>query len=193
MCIYLYVYTCMYVVGIYEVKVTQLCLTLCDPRPHFHVLCPWNSPGKNTGDAGSNPGFGKIPWSGFPFPFSGDIPDPRIEPGSPTLHADSLSATRETLWVHIFLHKSTIDFCTTQIWTVQVHLYIHFFWSVNIVPHDPRLTESMDMEGRLLIICGFSTEQRVGDPNTCAKFKDRVCVCVCVCNITTHYIYTTWL
>ena len=120
-------------------------------------------------------------WSGFPFPFSGDIPDPRIEPGSPTLHADSLSATRETLWVHIFLHKSTIDFCTTQIWTVQVHLYIHFFWSVNIVPHDPRLTESMDMEGRLLIICGFSTEQRVGDPNTCAKFKDRVCVCVCVC------------
>ena len=180
MCIDLYVYTCMYVVGIYEVKVTQLCLTLCDPRPHFHVLCPWNSPGKNTG-------------VGFHFLFQGIFLTQGLNRGSPTLHADSLSATRETLWVHIFLHKSTIDFCTTQIWTVQVHLYIHFFGSVNIVPHDPRLTESMDMEGRLLIICGFSTEQRVGDPNTYAKFKDRVCVCVCVCNITTHYIYTTWL
>lgn len=52
-------------------------------------------------------------------------------------------------------------------------------------------TESMDMEGRLLIICGFSTKHRVGDPNTCAK--DHARVCVCVCNIIAHYIYATWL
>ena len=35
-------------------------------------------------------------WSGLPFPSSGDLPDPGIEPGSPELQVDSsLSATRE--------------------------------------------------------------------------------------------------
>ena len=29
-------------------------------------------------------------WSGLPFPSSGDLPHPGIEPGSPTLQADSL-------------------------------------------------------------------------------------------------------
>ena len=29
-------------------------------------------------------------WSGLPFPFPGDLPDPGIEPGSPALQADTL-------------------------------------------------------------------------------------------------------
>ena len=29
-------------------------------------------------------------WSGLPFPFLGDLPDPGIEPRSPTLYADAL-------------------------------------------------------------------------------------------------------
>ena len=29
-------------------------------------------------------------WSGLPFPFPGDLPDPGIEPGSPALQAESL-------------------------------------------------------------------------------------------------------
>ena len=29
-------------------------------------------------------------WGGLPFPSSGDLPDPGIEPGSPTLQTDSL-------------------------------------------------------------------------------------------------------
>jgi len=29
-------------------------------------------------------------WSGLPFPSSGDLPDPGIEPVSPAWHADSL-------------------------------------------------------------------------------------------------------
>ena len=29
-------------------------------------------------------------WSGFPFPSPGDLPNPRIEPGSPALQTDSL-------------------------------------------------------------------------------------------------------
>ena len=31
-------------------------------------------------------------WSGLPFPSSGDLPDPGIEPGSPSLQADLLGA-----------------------------------------------------------------------------------------------------
>ena len=29
-------------------------------------------------------------WSGLPFPSPGDLPDPEIEPGSPTLQAEAL-------------------------------------------------------------------------------------------------------
>ena len=31
-------------------------------------------------------------WSGLPFPFPGDLPDPGIEPGSPALQADALTS-----------------------------------------------------------------------------------------------------
>ena len=31
-------------------------------------------------------------WSGLPFPSPGDLPDPEIEPGSPTLKADALTS-----------------------------------------------------------------------------------------------------
>ena len=36
-------------------------------------------------------------WSGLPFPSSGDLPDPGIKPGSPTLQADTFTicATRQ--------------------------------------------------------------------------------------------------
>ena len=44
---------------------------------HGRLLCPWNSPGKNTG-------------SGLPFPPPGDLPDPGTKPVSPALQADSL-------------------------------------------------------------------------------------------------------
>ena len=55
-------------VGWVRVLVTQLCLTLCDPMDLIRLLCPWNSPGQNTGvgchaffqgiflNHGSNPG-----------------------------------------------------------------------------------------------------------------------------------------
>ena len=33
-------------------------------------------------------------WSGFPFPFPEDLPDPGIEPRSPALQADSLPLQR---------------------------------------------------------------------------------------------------
>ena len=63
------------------VLVVQPCLTLCDPMDYIYparLLCPWNSPGKNTGV-----GSGRVP-------SPGDLPDPGIKPGSPALQADSL-------------------------------------------------------------------------------------------------------
>ena len=61
-------------------EVAQSCPTLCDP-----VDC-------------SLPGFSvhgfprQEYWSGLPFPSPGDLPDPGIEPGSPTLEADTLTS-----------------------------------------------------------------------------------------------------
>ena len=34
-------------------------------------------------------------WSGLPFPSPGDLPDPGIEPRSPTLQADALTSASE--------------------------------------------------------------------------------------------------
>ena len=57
--------------------VTQLCPALCNPIDQpTRLLCPWNSPGKNTGV--------------FAIPFSRDLPDPGIEPRSPASQAGSL-------------------------------------------------------------------------------------------------------
>ena len=55
------------------------CLTLCDPMDcTFHgITSPWNPPEY---------------WSGQPFLSPEDLPNPRIEPGSPTLQVDSLPA-----------------------------------------------------------------------------------------------------
>ena len=58
-------------------EVSQLCPTLCDP-----VNC--SLPGSSVH------GFSRQEyWSGLPFPSPGDLPDPGIEPGSPTLQADT--------------------------------------------------------------------------------------------------------
>ena len=42
-------------------------------------------------------------WSGFPFPSPGDLPDPGIKPGSPTLQADALSSE-----LHAFCSGSAV-------------------------------------------------------------------------------------
>ena len=48
----------------------------CDPPPR--LLCPWDFPGKNTGQGWQEGG-------GLPFPSPGDLPNPRIKPTSPVL------------------------------------------------------------------------------------------------------------
>ena len=59
--------------------VVQSCPTLCDPHglQPTRLLCPW--------------GFSRQEyWSGLPCPPPGDLPNPGIEPRSPTVQADSL-------------------------------------------------------------------------------------------------------
>ena len=58
-------------------EVAQSCPTLCNPV--------------NYSLPGSSMGFSRQEyWSGLLFPSPGDLPNPGIEPGSPTLWADAL-------------------------------------------------------------------------------------------------------
>ena len=77
-------------------EVAQSCATLCDPMDCslwtvIRLLHPWDFPDKNTGVA-------KI------LPSPGDLPDPGIEPGSPTLQADTLLCP---LLLHMFVTVMT--------------------------------------------------------------------------------------
>ena len=61
-----------------KVLAAQLCPAICDPQTVAH-------------QAPLSMGFPRQEyWSGLPFPSPGDLPDPGIKPGSPTLQADSL-------------------------------------------------------------------------------------------------------
>ena len=61
-----------------KVLTAQSCPTLCDP-----VDCSLAGPFVHEFSRQEY-------WSGLPFPFPGDLPDPGIEPGSPALQAESL-------------------------------------------------------------------------------------------------------
>ena len=63
-----------------ESEVAQSCPTLCNPWTVAHQAPP-------------SMGFSRQEyWSGLPFPSPGDLPDPGIEPRSPTLQADALTS-----------------------------------------------------------------------------------------------------
>ena len=110
--------------------------------------CPWNSPGQNTGVGSlsllprssqprdqtqvSHIADRQIPyqlshkgsprnWSGQPIPSPGNLPNPDIEPGSPTLQADSLPTelSREAQQV---LKISLINECMTK------YVYAHIIY-----------------------------------------------------------------
>ena len=67
-----------------ESEVAQSCLTLCNP---MDCATPWTV----ACQAPPSVGFSRQEyWGELPFPFPGDLPDPGIEPRSPTLQGDSL-------------------------------------------------------------------------------------------------------
>ena len=66
-----------------ESEVAQSCPTLCDLWTVAHQAPP-------------SMGFSRQEyWCGLPFPSPGDLPDPGIEPRSPTLQADALHRTSD--------------------------------------------------------------------------------------------------
>ena len=81
-------------------KVTQSCLTLCDPMDYtVHGILQARM----------------LDWVVFPFPFFRDLPNSGIEPRAPTLQADSLPAEppRETLgkrseMIYLMLRRTTL-------------------------------------------------------------------------------------
>ena len=64
---------------IMKVKVAHSCPTLCDSMDYIVCQAPLSMEFSR-----------QEYWSRLPFPSPGDLPDPGIEPGSPSLQADSL-------------------------------------------------------------------------------------------------------
>ena len=50
-------------------------------------------------------------WSGLPFPFPGDLPDPGIEPGSPALQADALPSEPPGKLIYFNWRLITLQYC----------------------------------------------------------------------------------
>ena len=65
-------------------------------------------------------------WKGLPFSSPGDLPNPRTEPRSPTLQADSLlSETPRKLGTSVKDKLDTWSYCTSQ--QLSFHYYVFLF------------------------------------------------------------------
>ena len=90
---------------------------MSDFLPPHGFYSPWNSPGQNTG-------------VGSPIPSPGDLPNPGIEPRSPTLQVDSSPAEPQGISI---LKKSKgcglKDWIYVCLWKLLVlSLFLIFFW-----------------------------------------------------------------
>ena len=79
-------------------------------------------------------------WSGLLFPFPGDLPNPGIEPTSPTLQEDSLPLSHQgsplDIMVNSHFEMLSLDF------SLQIVTYILFLTNSNIYPSpksDPQI------------------------------------------------------
>ena len=70
-------------------------------------------------------------WSGLPFPFPGDLPNPGIKPGSPALQADALPSEPPGIIGHYKILK--IVLYTIQLVLVSYLFYLEWFVSVNCI------------------------------------------------------------
>ena len=63
-------------------------------------------------------------WSGLPFPSPGDLPDPGIEPRSPTLEADALTSevqiVRKLLTLHFLIPPSNPIYSLMFSWVLSI-------------------------------------------------------------------------
>ena len=73
--------------------VTQSCPTLCNPMESARLLCPWNSPGKNTGVTGQSLLQGTFLTQGS-------------KPRSPLLQADSVPSEPPGRPIYTYIHMA---------------------------------------------------------------------------------------
>ena len=72
-------------------------------------------------------------WSGVPLPSPGDLPNPGIEPGSPTLKADALRLSHQEIWLLVGgSNSSPIFYFFRSIFnhTLIRHFYVHKWYFV---------------------------------------------------------------
>ena len=102
--------------------VTQLCPALCDLMDlDCWLLCPWNSPGKNTGE-----------WVAVPSP--GHLPDPGTKPRSPVLQADSLPFEPPGKPLYIYVGMSI--HCLLHLLTsIKYSMFIKLYKGISISDH----------------------------------------------------------
>ena len=108
-----------------ESEVAQLCLTLCDPMGWSHGAY----------QAPPSMGFSRQEcWSGLPFPSPGDLPDPGIKSGSPTLQADTLPSEPLGKLVPIRSHCLFLPpiLSPTQLLIYFLSLHICVVWTFHI-------------------------------------------------------------
>ena len=73
-------------------------------------------------------------WSGLPFPSPEDLPDPGIEPKSPSLQADSLPVShRGSLRITIWSNNSTPEYMLQRIWSRHSNRYLYILFVPFIV------------------------------------------------------------
>ena len=73
-------------------------------------------------------GFSRLEyWSGLPFPFPGDLPNPGVKPGSPALQADSLaSESPGKPKYRLQLINNVVLFSGVQQGESVIHIYVSF-------------------------------------------------------------------
>ena len=101
----------------YSGLVTKSCLTLVTP---WTVAC----------QTLLSMGFSRQEyWSGLPFPFPGDLPDPGIEPGSPALKLKVKSLNRVQLfvtpWTVTYQAPPSMSFSRQEYWSGLSSLLLH--------------------------------------------------------------------
>ena len=93
--------------------VTKLCLIL---------VTPWNG----ARQAPLSMGFSRQEyWSGLPFPSSGDLPDPGIEPVSPVL-AGRFFTTKLPGKPYIYVHTHTHNHCAVHLKLTRHFVLVHY-------------------------------------------------------------------
>ena len=81
-------------------------------------------------------------WSGLPFPSSGDLPDPGIEPQCPALQADSLltELPEKSIYIYVYISESLSSIPgTNKILFCQLYCQLYFSKKINLKIESNRL------------------------------------------------------